>query len=443
VTRRLPLALVAGLVLADSSIVTLALPDVLRDLDTSVGGVAWVLVAFNLALALAAIPAALLVRRRAPAALAVAILVFALACLACAAAGSLGVLVGARVAQGVAGAVVVVAALELLVADDGRRGLGTWVTAGVIGAAVGPAAGGLLTQAFSWEAMFGLQAPVALVGLSALVRAAAAGPAPTAAPQPPARPAPAALAALALGSAGLAAALFLLVTMLIEGWRHSPAAAAATVTAMPAAALLAPLAVRRLAERERAAAGTVLLAGGLAALGLLPGATPAWTLAPQVLAGAGLGLLVPALTHAAIPPGGRVEPAASITIAARHAGVVLGLLALTPLFTADLNAQRDRTERAGLADLLDAPLPLTTKLDLARSLADVVANADGRLPDLEPAFRDVDVPAQDRAELDDLHAQLDDQLDRAGTAAFSRSFLAAAGFALLALLPVAVLRRRA
>ena len=44
------IAVTVSLVLADSAVVTLALPDILRHLDTTVGQVAWVLIAFNLVL---------------------------------------------------------------------------------------------------------------------------------------------------------------------------------------------------------------------------------------------------------------------------------------------------------------------------------------------------------------------------------------------------------
>ena len=59
------LGLAVGLALADSSIVTLALPDVLREFDVGVTTVSWVLTSFNLVLALVALPAALVARRRA------------------------------------------------------------------------------------------------------------------------------------------------------------------------------------------------------------------------------------------------------------------------------------------------------------------------------------------------------------------------------------------
>ena len=62
--RRVPrvalLALAVGLVLADGSVVALGLPDVLTDFRVSPEAVSWVLTGYNLALALAALPAALL-----------------------------------------------------------------------------------------------------------------------------------------------------------------------------------------------------------------------------------------------------------------------------------------------------------------------------------------------------------------------------------------------
>ena len=74
----------------------------------------------------------------------------------------------------------------------------------------------------------------------------------------------------------------------------------------------------------------------------------AWTLLPQALIGAGLALAVPALSHAALdrPP---LAVQGAWSIAARHAGVVVGLLLLTPLLVADLNTQSDRAQEAGAA----------------------------------------------------------------------------------------------
>ena len=69
--RRALVGLGIGLALADSSVVTLALPDILRQFDVEIPQVAWVLTAYNLGLALAAVPAAYAARRRPRAAYAV------------------------------------------------------------------------------------------------------------------------------------------------------------------------------------------------------------------------------------------------------------------------------------------------------------------------------------------------------------------------------------
>jgi MFS family permease len=430
------LALAVGLVLADSSVVTLALPAILREFDATVNAVAWVLVAFNLALALLALTGARLARGRAGVALAGGLVLFAAASLACAAAPSLGALVAARTAQGVVGAVVVAAALELLVARNGRRrAIALWAAAGVLGSAVGPALGGFLTEAFSWQAMFVLQAPVALVALLGVRSPAVAGAAPAAGGD---RPAIAPLVALALASAALSAALFLLVIMLIEGWRHAPGEAALTVTVMPIAAIAAGGWARGRHDLAPALGGCVLVAGGLAALGLLPGAHAAWTIAPQVAIGLGLGLALATLIGATVGDAGALARPAAWTIGARHLGIVVGLLVLTPIFTADLEHVREPGEDAGLARLLDAPLALRAKLDLARALDKQLGGTDRRLPDIDRAFAAVDVPASSRPALARLQAQLDDELDRAATKAFSRAFLAAALLAALAAGAVAV-----
>ncbi len=444
--RALLLALTVGLVLADSSVVTLALPAILRDFDSSVDAVAWVLISFNLALALVALPGARLARGRAAGAFLVCVPLFIVACVACALAPSLGVLIAARTAQGLIGAVVVAAALELLVLSTGRgRAVLLWAAAGVLGAAVGPALGGFLTEWLSWEAMFALQAPVALLGLlgaRGIARPAAGvtgagGDAPVAG----SRPAPAPLIALTLASAALSAALFLLVILLIEGWRHSPAEAALTVTVMPIAALVAGQWARARHGLVPAIAGSLLVAGGLASLGLMPGAHAYWTLAPQLAIGAGLGLALATLIGASVGDAGAghgraaaaVAGPAAWTVAARHAGIVLGLLLLTPIFTADLERVRPPAERAGLSHVLDAPLRLAVKIDLSRELdAQLQRVGDQELPDLDAVFAGLDVPAAERPAARRLQEELDEELDRGATEAFSRSFLIAALIALLA-----------
>src|SRR5829696_4966101 len=161
------LALGVGLALADSSIVTLALPDMLGEFDVGITSVAWVLTSYNLVLAAAAVPAAYLARRRPATVFVGGVIVFACASLVCGLAGTFAVLVAARCVQAAGGAFVIVAALDLLTESEGAdvRGARVWAVAGIVGAALGPAVGGILTATLGWEWIFLLQAPIALVAL--------------------------------------------------------------------------------------------------------------------------------------------------------------------------------------------------------------------------------------------------------------------------------------
>jgi MFS family permease len=442
------LSLVVAVVLGDSGVVTLALPEILREFGAEVGEVAWVLIAFNLVLALVAVPAARVCLRRDPAVVSAGGLVgFAAATTVCAAAPSLGVLIAARAIQAAAGALVIVGSLELLVAATGteRAGVRRWAAAGVAGAALGPVTGGLLTEAFSWRSIFVVQIPVVLVALPAVIALRGrVGRRRADLDTKPDRPHVLANLALALLSAALTAALFLLVLLLVEGWRRSPAVAAVAVTAVPLAALAAGPLFRgvRAGTRSEAIAGSVLIAGGLTGLALLPGAEPAWTIAPQILVGLGLGLSVDSLTAAALRE--RIPRAlhGGWTIAARHAGVVAGLAILTPIFTADLRQAETPAREAVASLVLDASLPASTKLDLADGLGRRLVAERGRVPDLGPAFATLRLPAPQAAVAAALELDLEDQLERAATRAFRTAFLVAAGLALLALAPALALSDR-
>jgi MFS family permease len=436
------LAVTVALVLADSAVVTLALPSILRHLHTSVGQVAWVLIAFNLVLGLGAVPTAMAVTRAQPRIVsAVGIAVFAGSSAWCALAGSIDVLIAARCVQALGGALALVGCLELLVAEYGeRRGVAAWVTAGVVGTATGPVAGGLLTQAFSWQAIFVVQVPFAVLA----VPAALAGRAVPAVPPDRHRPAVRANLTLALLAAALTAALFLLVLLLVEGWRRSPATAALTVSVVPVAALAArPLArlLRPPAEVE-VAAGCFLIAGGLVGLAIPPAADLAWTIAPQALVGLGLGLTVDRLTSQAIQLRLPRVQHAGWTIAARHLGVVVGLAILTPVFTADLQDAQVPAQEAITSLVLDAPLLPEDKIALAEALGTELTQEQGRIPDLRHAFATANLDPRERPAAAKLERDLDAQLERAATRAFRDSFLIGAGLALLAMLTVIAPRRR-
>lgn len=439
------LSLAVGIVLADSAIVTLALPDILRELNAEVSEVAWVLTGFNLVLAVIAVPAArICARGAARTAAVIGLITFAAASAGCALAGTLEVLIICRVIQAVGGALVIAACLELLVvaSNDERRGVARWIAAGVAGSAIGPTIGGLMTEWISWQSIFIIQVPLVLLALPFALRlGSSVGRQDVGLDRPDV---PANLA-LAFVSAALTAALFLLVLLLVEGWRRSPALAAVTVIAIPLAAVVAPPLARavRAGTRAEAIAGSVLVGGGLACLAFMPDANPMWTIPPQILVGFGLGLTVDSLTQSALRD--RLPRAihGGWTIAARHGGIVVGLVILTPIFTADLRDARQPAQEAIAAQVIDSGLPTASKLRLAEGLSEQLVAEAGRVPDLSAAFDRARLPDDQAGQAHALEVGLNDQLERAATRAFRMAFLAAAALALIAIIPALFLRETA
>jgi Major Facilitator Superfamily len=443
--RRLPLVLLAvaaGLALADASIVALALPPLLDELDTTVSGVAAVIGVYTLVLAAAIWPAAWLARRLGPAHVGAAgLLLFAAASIGCALSDALPPLLAFRALQALGGAAGLLAAFDLMDAGGAQGSLGRrlWVAAAVFGSAAGPAIGGALTDLLDWRAIFVAQAPVAL--------GAAAGcwalrlPPPVAAPSAPLRWGP----AIALGaiSAALTAVLFLLVLELVAGWSVDPLAAAAAVSVLP----LAALAAARIPgdPAVRAACGCLLVAAGAGGLAFLPDASLAWTVAPQVLAGAGMGLAFPALAGGLLPE--RTSGDAARLLIARHVGIIVALAALAPVVSHQLERVTERAKDQGVAVVLDAPLDPRQKIELAPDLLGGVDSQDPR-GGLQRAVADRrdDFSGEDRQVFDAMADRIDDVIVDAVGDAFRAAFLIAGGLALLAaavLLAGAAVRLRA
>jgi MFS family permease len=433
---RAALALGAGIALADASIVTLGLPSILVELDTTVEGVALVLGVYTAVLAIALIPAPYLCRRYGDAHVGAAgFALFLAASLGCGAANSLGVLLTLRGVQALGGAAGLVAAFGLL--DGGRPGPGRrmWVAASVFGIAVGPALGGVLTQAFSWRAIFIAQAPIVLPGLLVALQAArsetvTARPARDAERRTsrlPWRPA----VALALLSASLTAVVFLVVLLLVSGWSIEPLTAALAVSVLPVAAI----ASSRLpgSPETRAVAGCLLVAGGVGCLALLPGASAWWTVIPQVLAGAGMGMALPALSGELIPERTRQDSARLLSI--RHAGIAVALAALAPLISSNLTATIDTAREQGTAAVLDARLPPEKKIEIAPDLFGGL-NTDDPRGELQDSIAEAraDLDPEEVGELDSLGDRLDDVVTGAVRSAFRPTFIVTAGLALLAAL---------
>jgi hypothetical protein len=427
----------AGLVLADASIVTLALPELLRALETTVEGVAAVIAVYTGVLALSLLPAERLTRRLGVArAGALGFGLFVLASAGCAVAGSLTALLAARAIQAAAGALGLVAAFELI-GGGTRAGRRRWLGAAVLASAVGPALGGALTQAFDWRAIFVAQVPIAAAGALAALRDT---PEPATTPlvedeHEPRGSRRADGIALALVSAALTAVLFGLVLLLIAGWAVEPLAAAATVTILPLAALAG--ARIHAAPHVRALAGCLLVGGGVLALAWLPSASVAWTFAPQALAGVGMGMALPAFAGELLPERTTREAARLLTI--RHAGIALVLIALAPLIAHRLDVVTERAQEQGVALVLDAKLPPQDKLTLAPALLGGV-EAERPRAGLRRALAQHGhgYAGEERATYEQLSQRADDVLVSAVGDAFRVAFAIAGGLALLGAVALAV-----
>jgi EmrB/QacA subfamily drug resistance transporter len=157
------------MIILDVSIVNVALPSIRDGLHFSTTGLQWVVNAYTLTFAgllmLGGRSADLLGRRRV---FLFGTATFALSSLLCALASSRGLLIGARGVQGIAGAITSPATLSIITSTlpEGRernRGLALWGAMAALGASSGALLGGLLTQAFGWEAIFAVNIPLGAI----------------------------------------------------------------------------------------------------------------------------------------------------------------------------------------------------------------------------------------------------------------------------------------
>jgi len=429
------LAVAAGVALADASIVTLALPQILRDLNTSVEGVAAVIGVYTAVLAIALVPLERVAARHGTRVLGAAGFgLLAAAGVVCASADSMPLLLVARCLQALGGAAGLAVAFELLGGGEGQ-GRRLWVAAAVFATALGPVAGGILTQAFSWRAIFVFQVPIAVAGAVAVL----AGPTqprvdePDEATPEPLRPA----LALGLVSAALSAVLFLLVLLLVAGWNVSPLRAAIAVTVIP----LGAIAGARIQGEQpvRAASGCAMVGGGVLALAWLPGASLWWTVPPQILAGVGMGLALTALPGGLLPE--RTPRDAARLLAIRHAGIAIILAVAAPIAAHQLDVATEHAREQGVALVLDSSLPPLDKIKLAPALLAGVQSDQPRsgLRKAVAAERHR-FSGENLVAYDELGKRADDTLVTAVGNAFRSSFLiaGAAGFLAAILLVIGV-----
>ena len=158
----------SSLAFIDGSVVHIALADMQRSLDASVGDLQWIANSYMLCLgALLLLGGALgdrVGRRRV---FLWGALVFALTSVVCALAQTAEVLILARAVQGVGAALLVPNSLAILSAAYPRerrgRAIGAWSAFAAVTSAIGPVIGGWLVDQFGWAAVFWINPPIAAV----------------------------------------------------------------------------------------------------------------------------------------------------------------------------------------------------------------------------------------------------------------------------------------
>lgn len=433
------LVVAVGLAFADASIVVLALPRIYARFDTTIVGVSWVLTAYAVIVTVVALGVAATHRWMRPLVLVVAGLgIFALASILCGFAGSLSVLMAGRCVQGVGAALLLAGSLPVLGTLLGAaRARMAWSYAATVGLSIGPALGGLLTEAFDWRSIFLIQAPIAVAALAVAISPAART---TAAVPARGRPALWPNLGLLFLSGGLVGALFLSVLLVIEVWRFSPIVGAAVVTALPAGMLLLRRSSSRLAPAARLTAGALLLGGGLVGLAYLPAVDPWWAVAALALCGAGLGLLTGVLDEAALHGSASVIRNGSLVVGARHAGLVLGLVLIAPVLAGSLNQATERSALAGAGVVLDARVPAQDKLKITFAVRDELdVNQRGAVPDLKKIVGGAGVESAAGVRVGDALAE---RIEGVLTRAFRPAFAVAAVLGFAVLLPGLVLAAR-
>ena len=158
------------IVALDLLVVTTALDTIRRDLDASPSALQWTVTAYSVSFATLLLTGAALGdrfgRRRM---MLIGLATFAASSAAAAMAGSVGALVAARVVQGAAGAVILPIGLTIVTSafPANRRAGAIGILEGVTGLAViaGPIVGGVVAQHFTWEWIFWVNVPIALLAI--------------------------------------------------------------------------------------------------------------------------------------------------------------------------------------------------------------------------------------------------------------------------------------
>jgi EmrB/QacA subfamily drug resistance transporter len=231
------LLLAAFMINLDTTIVNVALPTLVRELNASTVQLAWIVDAYNLLFAAFVLAAGNLgdrVGRKGV--LLVGLGVFGAATFAGGLVNSPGALIAARAVMGVGAALIFPATLSLLTnvfteRGERARAIGVWGATTGVGIAVGPIIGGWLLERFSWPSVFFALVPFAV---AAAVLVAFAVPTSRDPEAPPAdRP------GLLLSTAAMAILIYTIIEAPNRGWSAGLSLAGFALAAVLLAAFIA------------------------------------------------------------------------------------------------------------------------------------------------------------------------------------------------------------
>ncbi len=157
------------MILVDSTIVSVATPSIIADLQADVNSVVWVTSAYLLAYAVPVLITGRLGDRYGPKNLyLLGLTVFTLSSLWCGLTGSVEGLIVARVFQGLGAAMITPQTMAIItrIFPAERRGqaMALWGATAGVATLVGPILGGVLVDALGWEWIFFINIPVGIVG---------------------------------------------------------------------------------------------------------------------------------------------------------------------------------------------------------------------------------------------------------------------------------------
>jgi len=159
-------------IVLDNSILNVAIPTIVRDLDATNSQLQWIVDAYTLVFAGLLLTAGSLGDRfgRRPA-LQFGFVVFGLGSIAAALASTANQLIATRAFMGIGGAFIMPATLSIITnvfpARERGKAIGVWAATAGVGIALGPLTGGFLLEHFYWGSIFLVNVPIVVVGVIA------------------------------------------------------------------------------------------------------------------------------------------------------------------------------------------------------------------------------------------------------------------------------------